>query len=79
MSTSKRALFILTSHDRKGTKPSGYFLSEVTHPHGVLEDAGYAVDFVSPKGGKAPVDPDGFDLKDPVNAAFWNDAISQPV
>jgi putative intracellular protease/amidase len=73
MSTSKKALFILTSHDRKGTKPSGYFLSEVTHPHGVLEDAGYAVDFVSPKGGKAPVDPDGFDLKDPVNAAFWND------
>jgi putative intracellular protease/amidase len=74
MSTSKKALFILTSHDRKGTKPSGYFLSEVTHPHGVLEDAGYAVDFVSPKGGKAPVDPDGFDLKDPVNAAFWHDA-----
>lgn len=31
--------------------------------------AGYTVDFVSPKGGKAPVD--GFNLSDPINKAFW--------
>lgn len=74
MATSKKVLFVLTSHDRKGTKPSGYFLSEVTHPHRVLQQAGFAIDFVSPAGGKAPVDPDGFDLKDPINAEFWNDA-----
>jgi len=74
MATSKKVLFVLTSHDRKGTKPSGYFLSEVTHPHHVLASAGFAIDFVSPKGGNAPVDPDGFDLKDPLNAEFWNDA-----
>lgn len=73
MSTARKILFVLTSHDRKGDKPSGYFLSEVTHPHRVLSGAGFTIDFVSPKGGKAPVDPDGFDLKDPVNAAFWND------
>ena len=73
MATSKKVLFVLTSHDRKGTKPSGYFLSEVTHPHHVLASAGFAIDFVSPKGGKAPADPDGFDLKDPINAKFWND------
>ena len=73
MPTSKKVLFVLTSHDRKGDKPSGYFLSEVTHPHQVLSRAGYQVEFVSPKGGKAPVDPDGFDLNDPANAAFWND------
>ncbi|HMJ15803.1 MAG TPA: type 1 glutamine amidotransferase domain-containing protein, partial [Polyangiaceae bacterium] len=72
--TSKRVLFIVTSHDRKGDKPSGFFLSEATHPHHVLSKAGYAIDFVSPKGGKAPVDPDSMDLKDPINAAFWNDA-----
>jgi putative intracellular protease/amidase len=42
-----------------------------THPHKVFTEAGYAVDFVSPKGGKAPVD--GFDLSDAINAAFWND------
>ena len=76
----KKVLFVLTSHDRKGDKPSGYFLSEATHPHKVLSEAGYAVDFVSPRGGKAPLDPDGFDLKDPVNAAFWeNPALRQAV
>jgi len=67
-------LFVLTSHDRKGNKPSGFFLSEATHPHRVLVDAGYAVDFVSPQGGKAPVDPDSLDLEDGVNAQFWNDS-----
>ncbi len=68
---SKKVLFVLTSHDRKGEKPSGYFLSEATHPHHVLSRAGYQIDFVSPKGGKAPVDPDSMDLKDPINAQFW--------
>lgn len=74
MPASKKVLFVVTSHDKKGDKPSGFFLSEVTHPHHVLSHAGYAIDFVSPKGGKAPVDPDSMDLKDPINAAFWNDA-----
>jgi putative intracellular protease/amidase len=73
--TPKRALFVLTSHDRKGDKPSGFYLSEATHPHQQLSDAGYSIDFVSPKGGKAPLDPDGFDLKDPINAAFWENAL----
>lgn len=75
---TQRILFVLTSHDRKGlpnatdAAPSGFYLSEVTHPHRVLADAGYSVDFVSPKGGKTHVD--GLDLDDPINAAFWNDA-----
>lgn len=74
MSTAaKRVLFVLTSHDRKGDKPSGFFLSEATHPHAVLTAAGFTVEFVSPRGGAAPLDPDGFDLADPVNAAFWSD------
>lgn len=70
--TSKKILFVVTSHDRKGNKPSGYFLSEVTHPHQVLAAGGYEIDFVSPKGGKAPLDPDSFDLNDGANASFWN-------
>ncbi|WP_376945214.1 type 1 glutamine amidotransferase domain-containing protein [Azorhizophilus paspali] len=74
-----RILFVLTSHDRKGpadvadAAPSGFYLSEVAHPHEVLREAGYAVDFVSPKGGRTHVD--GLDLDDPVNAAFWNDPV----
>jgi putative intracellular protease/amidase len=71
--TSKKVLFVVTSHDHKGSKPSGFFLSEATHPHLVLANAGYQVDFVSPKGGKAPVDPESLDLSDAINAKFWND------
>lgn len=67
---TKKILFVLTSHDKKGTEPSGYYLAEVTHPQRVLANAGYEVDFVSPKGGKAPID--GFDLNDTINAAFWH-------
>lgn len=75
---TQRILFVLTSHDRKGpagaagAAPSGFYLSEVTHPHAVLAAAGYAGDFVSPKGGRTHVD--GLNLDDPVNATFWNDA-----
>ncbi|WP_416260233.1 type 1 glutamine amidotransferase domain-containing protein [Gibbsiella quercinecans] len=79
---SKRILFVLTSHDRKGTvesknaAPSGFYLSEVTHPYYVLAKEGYEIDFVSPKGGKTHVD--GLDLSDPANASFWNnDALRE--
>jgi hypothetical protein len=34
--TSKKVMFVLTSHDRKGDTPSGYYLREATHPHHVL-------------------------------------------
>jgi putative intracellular protease/amidase len=75
MSTkSKRVLFVLTNHDRKGDQPSGFWLAEATHPHHVLSEAGFSVDFVSPKGGQSPVDPASIDLRDSINAAFWNDA-----
>ncbi|OJT37299.1 type 1 glutamine amidotransferase domain-containing protein [Serratia plymuthica] len=74
---TKRILFVLTSHDRKGpteaadAAPSGFYLSEVTHPHKVFTEAGFSVDFVSPKGGKTHVD--GLELGDAINAAFWHD------
>ncbi|UIR56996.1 type 1 glutamine amidotransferase domain-containing protein [Sphingobacterium sp. SRCM116780] len=69
----KKILFVVTSHDRKGNtgESTGYYLGEVSHPWEVLHTAGYDIDFVSPKGGKAPVD--GFDLSDPVNKQFWED------
>ncbi|MFA6083836.1 type 1 glutamine amidotransferase domain-containing protein [Mucilaginibacter sp.] len=71
----KKILFVVTSHDKKGStgEPTGYYLSEVSHPWEILKNAGYEIDFVSPKGGKAPID--GFDLNDKVNAEFWNDKI----
>lgn len=66
-----KILFVLTSHDTKGStgEKTGYYLAEVSHPWEVLTAAGYEIDFVSPKGGNPPVD--GFDLEDPVNKKFW--------
>ncbi|KGO93595.1 thiamine biosynthesis protein ThiJ [Flavobacterium subsaxonicum WB 4.1-42 = DSM 21790] len=70
-------LFVVTSHDQKGTtgEKTGYYLSEVSHPWKVLTQAGYEIDFVSPKGGNPPVD--GFDLKDPENKEFWENSYYQ--
>lgn len=74
---NKKILFVVTSHDKKGDtgKPTGFYLSEISHPWKVLYEAGYEIDFVSPKGGKAPVD--GFDLEDSINKEFWSNEIYQ--
>lgn len=67
----KKILFVVSSHDKKGStgEPTGYYLSEVAHPWDILHNAGYEIDFVSPKGGKPPVD--GFNLEDTINKKFW--------
>ncbi len=68
--STKRVLFVLTSHDQLGNtgKETGFYLPEVTHPYAAFEQAGIEVEFVSPKGGKAPMI--GVDLSDPLNKAF---------
>jgi putative intracellular protease/amidase len=70
-----KILFVVTSHDTKGStgEKTGYYLGEVSHPWEVLTEAGYEIDFVSPKGGNPPVD--GFDLSDSVNKKFWEDTF----
>jgi putative intracellular protease/amidase len=72
--STQRVLFVLTSHDTLGNtgKETGFYLSEVTHPYAVFENAGIEVEFVSPKGGKAPMI--GIDLEDSINKAFLDDA-----
>lgn len=70
----KKVLFVVTSCDQKGDTgiPTGFNLSEVTHPLSVLEGAGIRVDIASIKGGAAPLD--GLeDFNDPVNAKYWVD------
>jgi putative intracellular protease/amidase len=66
-------LVVLTSHGHLGDtgKTTGFYLSELTHPLEVFEKAGLPVEFASIRGGEPPVD--GLDLKDPVNARYWND------
>jgi putative intracellular protease/amidase len=71
--TSQKVLIVLTSHDTLGDtgKETGFYLPEVTHPLDAFTKAGLMVDFVSPKGGKAPMV--GIDLEDPLNKAFLDD------
>lgn len=72
--TIKPVLIVMTSHHTKGAsgQPTGFYLSEVTHPLAVLQAAGIPVDFASIQGGEPPVD--GLDLDDATNARYWNDA-----
>ncbi len=72
--TSQKVLIVLTSHDTLGDtgKETGFYLPEVTHPLDAFTKAGLMVDFVSPKGGKAPMV--GIDLEDPLNKAFLDDS-----
>lgn len=44
--TSQKILFILSAHEH------GYWLSEVLTPYTILTEAGYAIDFATPNGGK---------------------------
>jgi putative intracellular protease/amidase len=72
--TTQKVLIVLTSHDTLGDtgKETGFYLPEVTHPLDAFTKAGLMVDFVSPKGGKAPMV--GIDLEDPLNKAFLDDS-----
>jgi putative intracellular protease/amidase len=67
---SKKVLVVLTSHDTLGDtgKETGFYLSEVSHPVAEFDRAGLTIDYVSPKGGKAPMI--GIDRTDLLNAAF---------
>jgi putative intracellular protease/amidase len=69
----KPVLMVMTSHTQKGStgQKTGFYLPELTHPLAAFEEAGIATVFASVQGGAAPVD--GVDLKDPVNAKYWDD------
>lgn len=54
----KRVLVVLTNHAKYPTREdtTGVWLTELTHFHEVFDAAGIEVDFVSPRGGRVPVD-----------------------
>ncbi|MGL4812124.1 MAG: type 1 glutamine amidotransferase domain-containing protein [Beijerinckiaceae bacterium] len=77
--TKRKALIILTSHDKLGEsgKPTGFFFDEMATPYWALRDTGIAVDIASIAGGKAPVDPsslEGEAAKPPAVQRFLQDA-----
>lgn len=69
-----RILIVVTSHDQMGDTgtPTGAFFPEITHPYAVFTDHGYAVDIVSPKGGRTPLVAAG--TRDSVTARLLYDA-----
>ena len=74
--SKNKVLFVITNHEELGDtgKKTGYFLREVSYPYKAITEAGYNIDFVSPKGGPTPMDPGSNDMDDEVNKAFTDDA-----
>jgi putative intracellular protease/amidase len=70
-----KALIVVTSHAQLGTtgKPTGWYLSEVSHVYAPLIEAGIQVDFASPLGGAAPMDPSSYKVEDKINKKFIDD------
>ncbi|CAF1303829.1 unnamed protein product [Adineta ricciae] len=55
--STKKILFILSSHGQfPNGHPTGWYLPEAAHPYYVLEPH-FTIEWASPKGGKAPLDP----------------------
>jgi putative intracellular protease/amidase len=71
---AEKVLMVVTNHSELGdtNKKTGYYLPEVTHPYFKFIEAGLEVDFASPRGGYAPMDPKSKDLKDTMNKKFFN-------
>lgn len=69
---TERVLVVLTNHAQLGEtgEQTGFYLSEAAHPYAVFQEAGYQVDFVSPTGEAAPIDPKSYDMSDPLNRSF---------
>ena len=75
MKTRKKILIIATNHDRLNNgRETGYWLGEITHFFYILADAGFEIDFASPKGGKPPLDKKSDNLRDPDNRRFVEDS-----
>ncbi|KAK4458075.1 class I glutamine amidotransferase-like protein [Cladorrhinum samala] len=74
--SSPKILVVLTSHDKLGDtgKPTGWYLSEFSHPHHVFDQASATLTVASPKGGAAPLDPSSVEAakEDDVSVKFLN-------
>lgn len=71
-----KALIVVTSHSQLGDSgtATGWYLSEVSHVYYPLIEAGFEVDFASPQGGEAPMDPKSHKPEDALNKRFLDDA-----
>ncbi len=75
----KKILCVVTSNNVKGNTgiPTGFWLSELTHPMAKFEAAGYETVLASIKGGKPPIDEGSLDFSDAINKKFWDNPTFQ--
>lgn len=73
---AKNVLFILTSHHQLGEtdKSTGYHVFEAAAPWSTLKDAGFEIDFASPKGEHAPIEQSSMDRENELNRRFQSEA-----
>ncbi|SKB29955.1 Putative intracellular protease/amidase [Salegentibacter holothuriorum] len=78
-----KVLFVLTSHDKLGDtgEKTGFWVEEFAAPYYNLLDKGVDVTVATPKGGKAPIDPnsEGEDAQTEDTKRFYKDEAAQKV
>lgn len=83
MTTNKKVLMVLTSHDQLGDtgEKTGFWLEEFASPYYQLIDAGYNVTLASPLGGQPPLDPKSAeaDFQTDATRRFENDTTNQAI
>ncbi|MGN1401938.1 MAG: type 1 glutamine amidotransferase domain-containing protein [Bacillus sp. (in: firmicutes)] len=71
----KKVLFIVTSHPAiTDEMPTGVYLEEFAVPYEAFKKEGFHIEVASPKGGKAPVDPNSLKVPDDM-LAEWKDSL----
>lgn len=63
VSTMKKVLFVVTSHDKLGDtgEKTGFWIEELVAPYYELADQGVDIDIATPLGGQPPIDPKSAD------------------
>ena len=70
---NKKILVVLTSVEKYPNlnRATGLWLGEAVHFVKKVEAAGYAVDYVSPKGGYTPIDPHSLAMAEPIDWEWY--------
>lgn len=71
----KKILVVLTATEKypQINRATGIWLGEAVHFVKVVQEAGYAVDYVTPQGGYTPIDPHSLALAEAVDWAWYHD------
>ncbi|MEB3192026.1 MAG: type 1 glutamine amidotransferase domain-containing protein [Snowella sp.] len=70
---NQKILVVLTSIEKYPNlkRATGLWLGEAVHFVKKVEEAGYEIDYVSPKGGYTPIDPHSLEMADPIDWEWY--------